>query len=434
MKANVRYTERLSGRLNPPSSKNYTTRYLLVAALAKGESVVRFPAVSDDAEAMVRCLQGYGAEIREEEGDGRERCLRVRGFGGQPARPDKVDPGNAGAVLRMLMGVGALLPEVRFETKFRKSLGKRPHGDLLQALGQLGLECESAAGKLPVVLRGGPPRGGRIWVSGKNSSQFTSSLLFLAPMLEEGLEIEVRNGLVSKPLVRTTIEVMRQAGIEVEAAEDLLYFRVPGGQRYRAGEYAVNGDYPSSAAILAAGAVTNSRIGVERLFEDCQGEREVVPLLGRMGVEVAYDGQRVELKGHEGLKGVAFDGDTATDMVLAMLAVAAFAEGESRFYGIGNLRDKECDRISVPVKAFKRIGIDCDEGAAEVVVRGNPDGYEGGIEMPTHHDHRVAQMLAIVGLRCRKGLTLLKAETVGKSYPAFFDDLMRLGANIELED
>ena len=118
----------------------------------------------------------------------------------------------------------------------------------------------------------------------------------------------------------------------------------------------------------------------------------------------------------------------------AMLAVAAFAEGESRFYGIGNLRDKECDRISGPVKEFKRIGIDCDEGAGEVVIRGNPDGYEGGIEMPTHHDHRVAQMLAIVGLRCRRGLTLLDAQTVGKSYPAFFDDLIRLGANIELED
>jgi len=69
-----------------------------------------------------------------------------------------------------------------------------------------------------------------------------------------------------------------------------------------------------------------------------------------------------------------------------------------------------------------------------VSVRGNPDGYEGGIEMPTHHDHRVAQMLAIVGLRCRRGLTLLNAETVGKSYPAFFDDLIRLGAKIELED
>ncbi len=79
MKARVHYTERLSGHLDPPSSKNYTTRYLLVAALAEGESVVRFPAESDDAEALVRCLRGFGARIGEGR-DERGRYLRVRGF------------------------------------------------------------------------------------------------------------------------------------------------------------------------------------------------------------------------------------------------------------------------------------------------------------------------------------------------------------------
>jgi len=255
----------------------------------------------------------------------------------------------------------------------------------------------------------------------------------MAPLLREGLEIEVRDGLVSRPLVRTTLEVMRRAGIEVEASEDLLHFRIPGGQQYRAQEYRVNGDYPSAAAILAAGAVTNSRISVGRLFEDAQGERAVVPLLRQMGVAVEHDGQEVSLGGWRSLRGVAFDGDAATDMVLAMLAVAAFAEGESRFYGIGNLRFKECDRIKVPVLELGRIGVDCEERKTEIVVRGRPEGYAGGIESPTYQDHRVAQMLTIVGLRCRQGLTVLDAETVGKSYPAFFDDLIRLGADIELE-
>jgi len=432
MKARVHFSERLSGRLDPPSSKNYTTRYLLVAALAEGESVVRFPAVSDDAAALVRCLRSFGAKI-EAESDEKGRPLRVRGFGGRPARPRVVNPGNAGAVLRMLMGVGALLPEVRFETDFPESLGQRPHGDLLQALAQLGVESESDEGKLPVVLRGGPARGGRVWVSGAKSSQFLSSLLFLGPLLEAGLEIEVRDGLVSRPLVRTTLEVMRQAGIQVEAARDLLHFRIPGGQQYQAREYSVNGDYPSAAAVLAAGAVTHGKVTIDRLFEDCQGERAAVPLLREMGAVVEYDGQEVRLRGSRGLRGVAFDGDTATDMVLAMVAAAAFAQGESRFYNVGNLRLKECDRIAVPVRELGRIGVDCQEREAEILVRGNPEGYEGGIEVSTHHDHRVAQMLTVVGLRCRRGLTVLDAETVGKSYPAFFEDLIGLGARIELD-
>ena len=95
------------------------------------------------------------------------------------------------------------------------------------------------------------------------------------------------------------------------------------------------------------------------------------------------------------------------------LLAATLAEGESRFHGIGNLRLKECDRIAV---------------------QGNPEGYAGETEVPTYYDHRVAQMLSIVGLRCRQGLTVLDAENVGKSYPAFFEDLIGLGADIELEE
>ncbi|SVE41621.1 uncharacterized protein METZ01_LOCUS494475, partial [marine metagenome] len=66
MKARIRFTEQLRGTLNPPSSKNYTTRYLLVAALADGESVVHYPAQSQDADALLRCLVDLGAGICEE--------------------------------------------------------------------------------------------------------------------------------------------------------------------------------------------------------------------------------------------------------------------------------------------------------------------------------------------------------------------------------
>jgi len=433
MQAQVSPTRSLSGRIDPPSSKNYTTRYLLAAALAEGESVVRFPAASDDASAMRRCLRELGAKIEEVE-DEVGPLVRIRGFGGRPQNPGTVNPDNAGAVLRLLMGVCAQLDEIRFETDYADSLGKRPHGDLLRALGQLGVQYESDEGRLPVVLRGAGLHGGSVWVSGAKSSQYLSALLFMAPLIGEKVEIEVRDGLVSQPLVHTTIEVMRQAGIVIEAADDLLHFSIEGGQAYRTGEFSVNGDYPSSAALLAAGAVAGGDFYLNRLFVDSQGERAVLPLLREMGCDVNHDGKSVHLRGDGGLRAVQFDGDRATDAVLAMVAAAALAEGESRFYGIGNLRLKECDRISVPVRLLQRIGVDCEERESEIIVRGNPEGYEGGIAVETHHDHRVAQMLTIVGLRCRRGLTILDAENVNKSYPAFFRDMISLGAQIQLED
>ena len=247
------------------------------------------------------------------------------------------------------------------------------------------------------------------------------------------MHIRVVDGLVSKPLIQTTLEVMGEAGIDVDRSPDLMEYDIAAGQGYRPGKYTVNGDYPSAAAVLAAAAATNSKVSVTRLFEDRQGERQVIPLLQEMGAEVSYDGNQVKLEGHSGLKAVSFDGDTATDMVLAMVGLSCLAQGESRFYGIGNMRYKECDRISVPVCELKRVGVDCEERAAEIIVRGRPQGYDGGVEVGSHHDHRVAQMLTIVGLRCSRGLTVLDAENVAKSYPRFFDDLIGLGARIDVE-
>lgn len=433
MKARVRYTEALHGSLNPPSSKNYTTRYLLAAALADGDSVVHYPATSQDADALLRCLGDLGAVLREEiDADG-GRHLHVRGFGSSPTHAQRLNVGNAGAVARLLMGVGALLPQVCFETPFPESLGQRPHDELFDGLRQLGVTVQASDGRLPATILGGQLHGGTIRISGSRSSQFLSALLFLAPLIGQDVRIEITDELISQPLVHTTLEVLREAGISVDAADDLLSFDIAAGQSYEPREYTVNGDWPSSAAILAAGVMTSSSIRVERLYEDRQGERAVLELLRNMGADVSWDGAYVELRPHRGLRAADFDGDLATDAVLAMLPVAAHAEGTSRFHGIGNLRYKECDRITVPVNELRRFGVDCHEEADAIVIRGRPEGYTGGHEAETHHDHRVAQMQALMGLRSRDGVIVLDAETVGKSYPAFFDDLQNLGASIQLE-
>ena len=48
------------------------------------------------------------------------------------------------------------------------------------------------------------------------------------------------------------------------------------------------------------------------------------------------------------LRATEFNGDLATDAVLALLGAACLAEGTSRFTGVANLRLKECDRIGEP--------------------------------------------------------------------------------------
>lgn len=432
MRAVVHKTDELRGTIDPPSSKNYTTRYILVSCLSEGECIIHYPATSDDASAMIECCRALGAEINEQ-----DDFLHIKGFGRSPANPGVLNPHNAGTVLRFLLAVGALLPEVRFKTDYPDSLGKRPNIDLLHALEQLGVRYESnETGNLPITLRGGHLRGGEIEVSGKTSSQYLSALLFIAPLIDEGVTINVIDGLKSKPLIRTTLSVMREAGIEVQAQEDLMRFFIKGGQKYAAKEYTVPGDYPGSSAIMCAAAVMpKSNVSIRRLpQDDQQGERSTIDVLRAMGVKISHKDDIVTIRGNAAMISAEFDGDKATDAVLAISAAACFAHGTSKFYNVENTRYKECDRISDFVDELCKIGVDARETQTEIIITGNPRGYEGGVEVEAHNDHRVIMALAIIGMRCEKSIIINDAHHIAKSYPRFFDDLKSLGAKIEVRN
>ncbi|MFD2670247.1 3-phosphoshikimate 1-carboxyvinyltransferase [Marinicrinis sediminis] len=428
MKAIVKPTPKLSGELQALSSKNYTTRYLLVAALAEGTSTVYYPAHSEDSDAIRRCIQDLGAVLEED-----DEKIVIQGFGRHPKPVKELNVGNAGAVLRFLMSIAAFCPEVTFVNQYPDSLGKRPHDDLITALEQMNVKVGHQEGRLPITIHGGQPKGGKITVSGSISSQYLSSLLFMTPLLEEDSEITVTGDLKSKVVVGQTLEVLAQAGIRIEASDDLMHFVVPGRQQYAAREYIVQGDYPGSAAILAAAAVTESDIRVHRLLEESkQGERAVVDVLKAMDVPLTHADSIVHVQGNGKLKAGEFDGDEFTDGVLAMVAAAVFAEGTSRFYNVENLRYKECDRITDYLNELRKAGAQVEERQSEIIVHGRPEGVEGGVEINAHFDHRVIMALTVVGLRSKQGLTIQDAHHVAKSYPQYFDHLQALGAQVEL--
>lgn len=429
----------LGGYIQAPPSKNYTTRLLLGAVLASGRSTVRRPATNDDARALVACGRAMGAHIEESGGD-----LIIGGVSGRPRNPGRLNPGNAGAVLRLLLGTACLMDgEVEFVTDYTDSLGRRPNEDLLVALRQLGAEVEGtgAEGRLPIRIAGGRGRvrGGAVSVSGRRSSQFLSSLLYLTPHLDGDTTIEVRDPedgetptLVSRPLINQTMDALGRFGVQFNADLDALRFTVPGGQCGRAMDAAVNGDWPGAAALMAAVAVAGGMATIHGLNEDAQGERRAGGYLKDMGCRIERPGEGgLIVHSKAVLHAADFNGDLATDAVLALIGAACLAEGTSRFTGIGNLRLKESDRIREPLEELAKLGVAARSGLDWIEIDGNPDGYRGGVEVDSRGDHRVAQMLAIVGLRCAEGVMIRRAEHIAKSYPEFFEDLERLGVRLE---
>ncbi len=427
----------LSGTIVPPSSKYHTLRYILAAFLAPEVSTIYYPAISDDTDVLFQACSQLGAHIHVENQSDERRILSIRGTGGILRTPpnSSIDVGNAGAVLRLLLGICALSPEtITFTTPYSESLGRRPNADLLQALSQLGatVESQSDEGNLPIKIRGGQIHGGKIRISGKKSSQYISALLFLAPLLKEGLEIEIVDELTSASFLDLTIEVLEKAGITVITEDPYRHYVVPGMQQYQPRDYVIPGDYPSAAALLAAVAIARGEITIANLQPGDTNGEVILEVFSEMGVQITRTGNTITATSREPLHGIVVDGNRTIDSVPVIAAAACFANSPSRIYNVANLRLKESDRINDLARELNKAGCHVTPSADSIEIHpAGLDGIQGGVELDAHADHRLIEAFVAIGLATNRPITVSNVFHIAKSYPLFFDDLIELGARIE---
>jgi 3-phosphoshikimate 1-carboxyvinyltransferase len=403
--------------LTLPGSKSYTHRALMAAALAAGESVLTNALAAEDTELTAAALTRLGAGI-----DWQGTTIRVTGRNGRwlPS-PLPIYLGNSGTSMRFLSALAAL-GEGEYLLTGTDRLCQRPLGELLEALGQAGVQAVSERndGCSPVRVTGGLI-GGKAQLSGAISSQYLSALLFIGPLAPKGLEIEITGELVSRPYVDLTLEVLGGFGISYYR-EGYRYFELPGGQCYLPREYEIEADASSASYFWAAAALTGGRVTITNLsLESSQGDAAFPEVLGRMGCAVESTPAGLTVQGGA-LQGVTVDMATMPDLVPTLAVLAAFAAGETVITGVAHLRHKESDRLHAVATELGRLGIEARESADGLVIRG---GTPKGAVIHTYDDHRIAMSFAVAGLKI-PGVAIENPECVAKSFPAFWQFFQQL--------
>jgi 3-phosphoshikimate 1-carboxyvinyltransferase len=410
----------LSGEVYVPPSKSYTHRAILITSLGPGGTVTR-PLLSADTKATVSACEAFGARISIQEE------IRIEGVSGRPETPENViDVLNSGTTLRFCSAVAALTKGAVLTGD--ASIRRRPNGPLLQALNQLGASAFSIRGNdcAPLVVRG-RMHGGRTNLSGKVSSQFLSALLIASPLAEGDTTIVIEGELKSRPYAEITLDMLADAGVEVQAGAGEFFVR--GGQSFSLESYTVPGDFSSSSYPLAAAAVTGSRLTVKGLLPSRQGDKAILEILERMGAEVSWDRSSgdVGIKGGD-LRGVEVDASLTPDLVPAIAVLGTLATGRTVIYNAEHVRHKETDRLHAMAAELSKMGADIKE---------RPDGLEivggelHGAEVKGYHDHRIVMALTVAGMAAGK-TRIDSAESVDVSYPGFFSAMKGLGAEISL--
>lgn len=399
-----------------PGSKSVTNRALVLAALAPGRSVVRRPLRSRDTELMAAALQVLGVDVHDDGGDwvvDAPEELVTRG--------DAVDVGNAGTVARFLPAVATLARgSVRFDGDPR--VRERPLGPLLQALRALGADLDRVDG-LPTTVRGsGALPGGEVVLDASQSSQFVSGLLLAAPRYDRGLVVRHEGPpLPSAPHLAMTVEGLRAAGAQVDDT-------VPGTWRVRPGrllprDAAVEPDLSTAAAYLAAPLVAGGSVTVPDWPAGTTQPGAALPdLLARMGGRVSRDGDALTVAAGDRLVGVDADLRDCGELTPVLTALAALAEGPSRFRGVAHLRVQETDRLAALAKELGRVGGDVREEPDGLSVHPRPLG-EGVLD--SYDDHRIAMAWAVLGLGV-DGIEVDDVATTRKTVPDFVGSWTRM--------
>jgi 3-phosphoshikimate 1-carboxyvinyltransferase len=412
-----------------PGSKSITNRALLVAALARGPSVLRGALVAEDAEVMVRALTTLGASVAPRADD--LTTIDVVGVDGRwPSAGAELDLALSGTSLRFLTAAVAL-GRGRFVLDGVQRMRERPIGDLVAALRALDVDVHAAGGDAfpPVVVDADGLGGGVTQVAGDRSSQFLSGLLLAAPCARGPVSVRILGTLQSKPFVDLTLDVMAAFGVEVERSGYDRFDVKPAP--YEGRPYDVEGDamaagYAWAAAALAGGRVRVSNVG----RRSRQGDRRLLDLLGEMGCTVTWHDDASELGAPAGgrLRGGTFDLNDLPDQAQTLAVVALAADAPVRITHVGNLRIKETDRLHALAVELGKLGAAVEEGPDEITV--SPlTAPPPAVEIDTYGDHRMAMAFALVGARW-PGIVVRDPGCVTKTYPDFFDDLRAWGVGV----
>ncbi len=369
---------------------------------------------SDDTHHMRTCLAAMGIVIR----DGAAGQVIVEGGRSRlcaPAAPLLV--GNSGTTVRFLAGLAALIPGV---TTFigDQHMAKRPIGDLVDGLRQLGIAVDCASGCPPITIHGGTYQGGAIRLPGTRSSQYTTALLMMAGLGDRDLDITIEGTLVSRPYVDLTRQMVKDFGGQIDETEAGFIARRTGA--YRSRSYHIEPDASSASYPFALAAAGGHVIQVDGLTgTSLQGDYGFVDVLRQMGATVSKSPHHTVIAGTGKLRGIDVDMHHISDTVMTLAAIAPLCEGPTTIRNIANIRIKETDRLAATVTELRRLGQEVTHGEDWLRIEPRPL-LPAAIEC--YADHRMAMSFGILGA-IAGDITITDPACTAKTYPRFWHDL-----------
>lgn len=423
----------LRGALKMPASKSFAQRAIIAAALAEGTSHLSGYTSCKDSEAAVKVAESLGAKVSHD-GD----VLTITGIGPSPKpTAGTIHAGESGLLARLMIPIIAATGGGSAEITGEGTLPGRPLSEAGSIMASFGVLL--SGDHIPLTVKG-KLIPGTADVDGKGGSQLISGLLMALPLCEKDSTLFV-SGPKSIPYMYITLDVLRRFGIQMRSEmegdaemlelQDWSYcsgisFKVRGGQKYRAADFPIEGDWSAAANFLVAGAVFGSAEITGLDTGTLQADLAIIDVLVEAGAVVSQLEDNTVCVRKAPLEAFTTDLNHAPDLFPTVSVLAVFCAGESRISGIGRLAGKESNRADAILSMLRQMGVEtwtenddlviCGETLCSRLVSGRL--LRGG-EYTSRHDHRMVMALRVAELGADSPIVIDDENCVAKSYPEF---------------
>ena len=501
-----------------PVSKSFAQRAIIAAALADGTSHLKGYTPCGDNEAALQVARNLGAEILQ---DGNVLTIKgisaslgsLEHLPSQDGTPSAdgndnmvLHVGESGLLTRMMIPLMAQLGSKPVTFTGEKTLLGRPltgAKEIMDAFGasiasvcpesssddpdRLSYIPETVSGvpttvsssdksdapiRVPLTVAG-PLNAGRAEISGKHGSQLISGLLMALPFAEKNSSLIVHEP-KSIPYMFITLEVLKKFGIRI--GNDMLggpdflasdgdwslctemVFKVKGGQRYKAADIDLEGDWSAAANFLVAGAIFGKAELQGLDTTSLQADLSIMDILMDAGASLSQlDGDRGNITVQRApLKAFSVDASNCPDLFPIISVLAAFCQGTSRLAGVCRLANKESNRAKAILEMLDQMGVKASVEGDEMIIEGHSlaqrllnqgsgsdseclessvsgcdqslvsgkyvsHGLLKGGSYTSHHDHRMVMALKVAALGADSPITIDDEDCVAKSFPQFHE-------------
>ena len=384
------------------SSKSESNRLLIIKALSEKEIKIKNLSNANDSVLLKNLLESENLVVW--------------------------DAQDAGTSFRFLTSFLAIKKE-HVVLSGTERMKQRPVKVLVDALNKIGAEILylENEGFPPIYVKGKINQvKNKLDIPGDISSQYISSLLLIAPLLEKGIEINIEEPFYSRPYVNMTLNLMNSFGIKSEVKGNKISIK---NQEFSSGSYIVESDWSAASywySILSISDDINNLTLQGLKKKSNQGDSVISELMKSFGVNTQYKEDGIVLtKIKFDTEEIELDFRDCPDLTQTILVVAAYHKIKLKVSGVESLKIKETDRLLAMKNELKKIGCDFYEEDNYWVLEKRSREIDDELSIDTYKDHRMA--MAFAPLASKKSMIINDPDVVVKSYPTYWEDLKKVG-------